>query len=116
MTPHELKVLGTQVYDAINAQDYTTLDQLFDPQIVRHAAGEVGIDTAMRAVTGAFAAYPDMRFEIEDLIAEADRVALRVTVHRGDAEPDEPPPTILEIFRVADGRIAEIWGAGTARQ
>jgi predicted SnoaL-like aldol condensation-catalyzing enzyme len=37
-----------------------------------------------------------------------------VTVHRGPPEPGISPPMILEIFRVADGRVAEIWGAGTA--
>src|SRR5829696_1482150 len=42
--------------------------------------------------------------------AEADRVALRVTVHRGRATPDSVRPTIMEILRVERGRVAEIWG------
>jgi predicted ester cyclase len=114
MTTEQLKQLGRRVYEAINAQDLAALEELFDPAIVRHAAGEVGIDRAKQAVTKVFAAFPDTRFEVEDVFAEADRVALRVTVHRGEAAPGTALPTILEIFRVEDGRVAEIWGAGTA--
>ena len=83
---------------------------------MRPAVGEVGIEPAKKAVTKTFAAFPDTRFQVEDVIAQADRVALRVTVHRGPADLETAPPTILEIFRVEDGRVAEIWGAGTAPQ
>lgn len=109
----ELRALGRQVYDAINAQDLTTLERLFTPDVVRHAMGEVGFEAARRAVTGLFAVAPDTRFQVEDLIADGDRVALRVTVHRGAPEPGMVPQTILEVFRVEQGRVAEIWGAGT---
>ena len=110
---NELRALGRQVYDAINAQDLATLEQLFTPDVVRHAMGEVGFEAARQAVTGLFATAPDTRFQVEDLVADADRVALRVTVHRGAPEPGTIPQTILEIFRVEHGRVAEIWGAGT---
>lgn len=113
MRPEDLKHIGTRVYDAINAQDLAELENLFDPGIVRHAAGEVGIDDAKRAVANAFAAAPDLRFQVEDLVAEEDRVALRVSVHRDGEATAEPAASILEIFRIDDGRVAEIWGAGT---
>jgi predicted ester cyclase len=109
----ELRSLGRQVYDAINAQDLATLEQLFAPEIVRHALGEVGFDAARRAVTSMFQTAPDTRFHVEDLVAEGDRVALRVTVQRGEPDPGTIPQTILEIFRIEHGRVAEIWGAGT---
>jgi predicted ester cyclase len=109
----ELRSLGQQVYDAINAQDLAALEQLFAPDVVRHAMGEVGLDAARRAVTSMFETAPDTRFHVEDLVAEGDRVALRVTVQRGEPEPGTIPQTILEIFRIEHGRVAEIWGAGT---
>jgi predicted ester cyclase len=113
MDTAELRSLGQRVYDAINAHDLATLEDLFAPDIVRHAMGEVGFEPARAAVTGLFAAAPDTRFVVEDLLADRDRVALRITVHRGEPDPAEIPQTILEIFRVAHGRVAEIWGAGT---
>src|SRR4051794_22267189 len=113
MTPEALKALAQSVYDAINAQDVAALDGLFAPDIVRHAAGEQGVEHAQRAMANAFAASPDLRFDVEDLIAEGDRVALRVTVHRAGPDGRDVQSTILEIFRVENGKVAEIWGAGT---
>lgn len=108
-----MRSLGQRVYDALNAQDLATLEELFAPDIVRHAMGEVGFEAARRAVSDLFATAPDTRFQVEDLVAEGDRVALRVTVHRGTPDPGTVPQSILEIFRIEHGRIAEIWGAGT---
>ena len=82
--------------------------------IVRHATGEVGIGPAVAAMQRAFATNPARRFQVEDVIAEDDRVALRVTIHGGLTAPGEPRPMILEIFRIANGQVVEIWGAGTA--
>ena len=113
MDAGELRSLGQWVYDAINAQDLATLEQLFTPGIVRHAMGEVGFEPVRRAVTDMFSAAPDTRFVVEDLVADGDRIALRVTVHRGEPDPGTIPQTILEIFRIENDRVAEIWGAGT---
>jgi predicted ester cyclase len=113
MTAADNKALALRVYEAINAQDIATLDKLFDPHIVRHAMREVGIESARAAMTNAFALFPQTHFVIEDLIAEGDRVALRVTVHGVPTPPGEPLPIIMEIFRIEEGRVAEIWGAGT---
>lgn len=63
-------------------------------------------------------AFPDLRVEIEDVIAEGDRVACRNTVtgtHRGEYRglaPTGRTVTYSEMFvvRFTGGRIAEIWG------
>jgi predicted ester cyclase len=112
-TTDEVRALGQRVYDAINAHDLATLEQLFAPGVVRHAMGEVGFEAARRAVSEMYATAPDTRFQVEDLVAEGDRVALRVTVHRGTPDPGTVPQAIMEIFRIEHGRVAEIWGAGT---
>ncbi|MGH3785214.1 MAG: ester cyclase [Pseudonocardiaceae bacterium] len=60
----------------------------------------------------------DCHCEIEDLIAENDRVAVRYTAratHVGElfgAHPSGRIVTItgIEIYRLTDGRIAEYWG------
>ncbi|MEO6891675.1 MAG: ester cyclase [Ktedonobacteraceae bacterium] len=86
-----------------------------DPHIIRHAI-EVGTESAKKALANAFATFPQTRFVVEDLIAEGDKVALRVTAHGVPTPPGEPLPFIMEIFRIENGRVAEIWGAGTLRQ
>jgi len=58
----------------------------------------------------------DKRFVVEDVLVEGDKVALRVTVHGVPTAPGESLPIIMEIFRIENGRVAEVWGAGTLRQ
>ena len=113
MTATDSKALGYRVYEAINAKNIAALEELFDPHVIRHAAGETGIESARRALLNAYAAFPEQRFVVEDLIAEGDRVALRVTIHGVPTVPGEPLPLIMEIFRIENGRVAEVWGAGT---
>jgi predicted SnoaL-like aldol condensation-catalyzing enzyme len=116
VTTDESRALAYRVYDAINAQDADALRGIFDPHIVRHAAGETGIEPAIAAMRRAFATNPTRHFRVEDVIAEGDKAAMRVTVLGLLTTPGAPPPAIVEIFRVANGRVVEIWGAGTARQ
>ena len=51
MTATDIKALGYRVYVAINARDIASLEELFDPHVIRHAAGETGIESAKNAVT-----------------------------------------------------------------
>ncbi|MBV9231779.1 MAG: nuclear transport factor 2 family protein [Chloroflexi bacterium] len=115
MTTAEIRALGYRVYEAINAKDIAALDELFDPQVIRHAAGETGIEGAKRALISAYETFPEQRFVVEDLLVEGDRAALRVTVHGIPLTPGQPKPIIMEIFRIENGRVAEVWGAGTLR-
>jgi len=113
MSAAENKLLAWRVYDAINKQDLEALEALFDPNIIRHAMGEIGIEHAKQAVIAAFAKSPGRHFVVEDLVAEEDRVALRISIY-GDAIATEPQAIIMEIFRFDNGRVVEIWGAGGA--
>jgi predicted ester cyclase len=62
-------------------------------------------------------AHPDLRFTIDDLVAEGDRVTIRWTLHGTNTGPLLGwPPTgrrvelsAIVIFRVVDGRLAERW-------
>jgi hypothetical protein len=116
MTTADTKALVYRVYDAINARDLVALEELFDPHIIRHAAGETGIESAKNAVTNAFATLPMKRLVVEDVLVEGNKAALRVTIHGIPMAPGQPLPIIIEIFRIENGRVAEIWGAGTLRR
>jgi steroid delta-isomerase-like uncharacterized protein len=66
--------------------------------------------------------FPDLRFTIEEQIAESDRVVTRWTArgtHRGELmgiQPTEKSVTVsgVTIDRIADGRIAESIGSWDA--
>ena len=105
------KNLAYRVYEAANAKDVTAMKELFAPHVVNHSSG-IGGENGEEAMNKVYAAYPDMRFVVEDVLAEGDKVALRVTIH---GIPQQPLPIIMEIFRIEDGKIAEIWSAGTLR-
>jgi len=78
---------------------------------------EPGMESLKQTVTRMASGLSDVRFEIEDLVAEGDRVAVRLTahaVHRGDfmgIPAAGKGYTIAEqhLFRIEDGKIAEHW-------
>lgn len=61
--------------------------------------------------------FPDLRFYIEDQIAEGDRIVTRSTgrgTHQGEftgipATGKEVSASNITIFRIADGKIIERW-------
>jgi predicted ester cyclase len=116
MTTADTRALVYRVYEAINTRNIVALEELFDPHIIRHAAGETGIESAKNAVASAFTTFPEKRFVVEDVLVEGNKAALRVTVHGIPMAPGQPLPIIIEIFRIENGQVAEIWGAGTLRR
>ncbi|MEA3144457.1 MAG: hypothetical protein QOG31_1781 [Thermoplasmata archaeon] len=106
-------------YDAYNQHDARLLDAVLAPAYVGHVNGrEVAGLGAARQVVGAFiAAFPDCAYTVLDGVREADRVAVRwemAGTHRGTFM-DRPPTgrrvhaAGVTLFRVAEGRIAELW-------
>jgi predicted ester cyclase len=67
-------------------------------------------------ISHAAATFPAKRFVVEDLLVDGDKIALRVTVQGIPVAPGQPQPIIMEIFRIENGRVAEIWGAGILRR
>jgi steroid delta-isomerase-like uncharacterized protein len=115
-----------RVLDAANAHDEAllsrTVDEVFAPDAVIatplpiHAKGAQAIKEVFATLHRAF---PDLHVEVEDVIAEGDKVVSRHRVtgtHRGSAYMGLPPTgrsiAYDEIFvlRFADGRITQTWG------
>ena len=73
------------------------------------------LERAERTFTQAF---PDARYSIEDVVAENDRVVLRITsrgTHRGEFEGIAATDRRVEftgivIYRIAGDKIVESWG------
>ena len=98
-------------------------DQCLAPDAVDHepTPGFEGLPVpeALKALTQALrAAFPDLRFEINDLIAEGDKVAAYVTMrgtHLGEfmgvpATGKSVEYDIIDIIRLQDGMCTEHWG------
>jgi predicted ester cyclase len=112
LTAAEIRALVYRVYETINAKDFAAMNELFAPDCVSHALEDAGIKNGEEALKRTSAAFPNQRFVVEDVLVEGDKAALRVTIH---GVPQRPRPIIMEIFRIENGRVAEVWGAGTLR-
>jgi steroid delta-isomerase-like uncharacterized protein len=103
-----------------NAGKAAVFDEVFAPDYVDHspAPGQAPDREGFRQVAAALrAALPDLSSTIEDLVAEADKVAWRWSLratHRGPllGIPATGKPitlTGITINRIADGQIVERW-------
>ena len=100
-------------------------DELFAPDCVTHQlrSGEEDVgaprppDMIKRHVAEWLAAFPDLRFAVEQMLAEGDRVMTRCTMtgtHAGAWQGVAPTGRrvsvrMVIVQRIADGRIAEDW-------
>ncbi|GAA4562509.1 ester cyclase [Planotetraspora kaengkrachanensis] len=115
----------SRFHDAVNSRDADliakTIDEVVDPDLVFHAPVAMdapGVQALKHVWRLLLRAFPDIHVEIEDVIAEGDKVVYRNTVtgtHQGEYRglaPTGRSVTYGEIFivRFAGGRIAEIWG------
>jgi predicted ester cyclase len=99
----------------------TVADELYSTDFVCHFVGGIewkGLSGIKRAVQSHRASFPDWDEKVEDIIAEGDRVVIRITstgTQRGEfagIPPTERKITIEEfhIYRLAGGKIVEQWG------
>ncbi|MBJ6764387.1 ester cyclase [Myxococcaceae bacterium JPH2] len=107
---------------AIHTGNVSLLDDLLLPDVIDHnpdpnmKPGREGIKAAF---AGLRAAFPDVRFQVEEVFSEGDKVACRVTTHAthrgpflGFAATGRPIAySVIDILRfTADGRLIERWG------
>lgn len=108
-------------FAAFAANDQGAMDALLAPDVSAHGLPpELGTGAAAMkgSATVMHAALRDCQPEIEDLVAENDRVAVRFTAratHTGELFGVPPSGrtvtmTGIEIYRVMGGRIVEYWG------
>lgn len=123
MSVEENKVLVREYFEAFTNTDLAWMDERIAPDFVRHDPGlpfEVrGPEGVKRLNSVLLTAFPDIRLDVEDEIGEGDEVLARLTMrgtHSGEFM--DIPPTgnevevpVLDLFRIADGRLVEHWAA-----
>ena len=106
-----------ELYDEKN---FVERDKLFSPNTVYHAPG--GQEYSLKGYREQFGihfytAFPDLRHTIEDIIADRDKVVLRLSdygTHKGEFMGT--PPTgkeiqwpVTSIYRLSNGIVQELW-------
>jgi steroid delta-isomerase-like uncharacterized protein len=122
MTVEDNKQLVRRFFDEIfNSQSALAAGTILSPEFVAHhpafPEGIRGPDGIMH-VTGMFrAGFPDLHYDIDDLVGEADRVAVRWTALGTHNGPFMGVPssgravrvTGTDIFRSSNGQLVEAW-------
>jgi steroid delta-isomerase-like uncharacterized protein len=100
--------------------DLTAADDLLAPNFALHTPlpSAPGIRGMNDVITACRDAFEHLNVTVEDLMAEDDKVAARFTargIHKGSFNGLQPTGksitmTGIEIFRIENGKIAELWG------
>ncbi len=109
---------------ALRTGDPATLDHLLAPDFVEHADRPglpPGRDGLLPYLARLRAAHPSLRFTVEEMLANGDRVTVRVTARApaptasldGLVAQDETW-TGVDVFRVVAGQVAERWSGSDA--
>jgi predicted ester cyclase len=109
------------VDELINNRNVGVIDTMVAEDFVEHdglpgfPAGREGLKQLFAAVLGGF---PDLRAQVEDSMAQGDKVMLRMTWRGTQTRPFLflPPSDkqatfgVIDIVRVANGKLVEHWG------
>jgi steroid delta-isomerase-like uncharacterized protein len=110
-----------KIFDrAWNEADFDGIDELIADDAkfhIRRQTAPTNAQDLKRIVAGWHGAFPDFRFTIEDMVAEDDLVAIRLTLsgtHEGQwqsipATGKKISVTAMMFFRFENGQVAEIW-------
>lgn len=121
MSIEQNKATMQRIYDDfINTGNLDAADRLIAADVIEHEefpGTAPGLEGVKQIIAMFRAAFPDLHFTVEDMIAEGDKVVSRVTMrgtHRGEflgIPPTGKSITVstIDIARFAGGKVAEHW-------
>jgi steroid delta-isomerase-like uncharacterized protein len=120
-TQDSVNVFRRLVSELINDGNVAAFDELFAPDFVEHERPPgvpQGREGTRQLFSALHSAFPDLRAEIEDVVAQDDKVVFRMTWQGTQSgEFMGIPPTgkrvtweVFDMVRVVDGKVAEHWG------
>jgi steroid delta-isomerase-like uncharacterized protein len=123
MSLAENKALFRRLYEeVINNRNLAVMDELAAPDLIDHEELPPGVPPGREGAKQFFAmlhqAFPDLRVEADEPLAEGDRVVIHATwrgTHQGTFLGIPPTGkaitfTGIDIVRIQDGKMVEHWG------
>ncbi len=121
MSTDQNKALARKNFELLCSKKLDAALAQYTPDFVDHAAqpgtpaGPTGVKLFFTMI---YSAFPDLQVTMEDIVAEGDKVVTRSTLRATHAGTFTGiPPTgkqiafsVIDILRIADGKIAEHWG------
>jgi predicted ester cyclase len=108
----DTKSLIKKVVDATNNRKPEILEQCYTPTFIYHSqSAPVGIEADMMAIyDSSLGSSPDFKVTIEDMIAEKDKVAVRMIYEGTSARYNKKFKIVNHwIARIEKGKIVEVW-------
>ncbi len=113
----------SRIYEEVfNTGKLGQIDTLIAAEYIDHnpigPGGKSGIEGFKQTVKALRFAFPDLRFTVEEMIVDGDKVVTRTTMqgtHKNSfmqVDPTDKQVTVtgFDIYRIADGTVAERWG------
>ena len=100
-----------------NERNFELADELMGETVIRHEVGEAQTLTheqAVQRIVDNWAMFDKLRFDLELIVAGDDGEHVAI-VYQSPMELKDGTKTdvgSMEIFRVVDGRITEVWNCG----
>jgi predicted ester cyclase len=123
MIEEENKTLVRRLYETIaKDKDLSILDEYIAENAIDHnqllPGQSQGVEGTKQAYTKVLQAFPDLQINIEDQIAEGDKVVSRLKMtgtHKGEFMGIPPTgkkgtASLIDIVRIAGGKVVERWG------
>lgn len=120
--PIALRVIERMLLEGFATGRTEVVDELCSPDLIEHQFGLSGtgaeaIAKVKKGIADVHAAMPDLTFSIQDWAERDDIIWVRAEASGTNTGPFLGPPTglpvrftVIDIARVADGRIVEHWG------
>jgi steroid delta-isomerase-like uncharacterized protein len=122
MSPEEIKAAVRRAFDeAFNKGNLAVLDEVFAVNLTDYstaaATGQTGLEGFKQRIAGHRTGFPDLRFEVADILVDGDKVAFRWTMsgkHQGPwmgrpATGKTMKITGMNMERLEGGKIVEHW-------
>jgi predicted ester cyclase len=117
MSIEENKAIVLSLVEAFNKHDLDSLLDFAAPDFVDHTRQLRGLDAIKQYLTMVYEHFPDYHATIEDIIAEGDKVWIlekctmtHTVEYRGISPTGKKlTETFVEIYRMLDGKAAEMW-------
>jgi predicted SnoaL-like aldol condensation-catalyzing enzyme len=109
-TRDDASALVQRMQQCFNTRQFDQADDLFTPGYLNHPLGATGFEAGKDVWRKVVAQFPDMRVVAEDILVDGDKVAIRSSVQGIATSDGDAQATLIEIFRIEDGRLAETWG------
>ena len=112
MSLEQNKAVIRRWHEILSNQDLAAFDEVLDPDYTNRsgskspwAAGTSGPEAMKTYFAGVFQEHPTWTIVIDDMIAEGNKVAARMTWF----EEGKPTAVAISTYRLVDGKIMDDW-------